>query len=128
MAKPSERNRAMRELADESVDAEIEALRAKRDSLRAVGVKLDDLRWAIEQFRVAADDFIATSGSTRRYLQDTLKIDKREMNIVWPPTGKRKNEASDEPQPPADQVESQDHGQSDYSVSGESGFVPGYAG
>lgn len=51
MAKPSERNRMMRDIAGVAMDEELTALRRKRADLARLAVQLDDMRWAAERFR-----------------------------------------------------------------------------
>ena len=47
MAKPRERNRAMRAIADDALDAELEALKRKRGELSRLGILLDDMRLSL---------------------------------------------------------------------------------
>ncbi|MCH3973705.1 hypothetical protein [Bifidobacterium tibiigranuli] len=84
MAKPSERNKRMRELADNAVDDELAALKRKKESLQHLGVLLDDIRWSIERFRTESTKFMHEQDSSKTYLTKSLKIDPREASHIWP--------------------------------------------
>lgn len=83
MAKPRERNRAMRAIADDALDAELEALRRKRGELSRLGILLDDMRWAAERFRDAAQSFCDDHHMPRAQLVRTLKMEPRETGMAF---------------------------------------------
>ena len=83
MAKPRERNRAMRAIADDALDAELEALKRKRGELSRLGILLDDMRWAAERFRDAAQSFCDDHHMPRAQLVRTLKMEPRETGMAF---------------------------------------------
>lgn len=83
MAKPRERNRAMRAIADNALDAELEALKRKRGELSRLGILLDDMRWAAERFRDAAQSFCDDHHMPRAQLVRTLKMEPRETGMAF---------------------------------------------
>ncbi len=83
MAKPRERNRAMRAIADDALDAELEALRRKRGELSRLGILLDDMRWAAERFREAAQSFCDDHRMPRTQLIRTLRMEPREAGMAF---------------------------------------------
>ena len=78
MAKPSERNRMMRDIAGVAMDEELTALRRKRADLARLAVQLDDMRWAAERFREQAEAFCREYAEPRSYITGALGMAPRE--------------------------------------------------
>lgn len=97
MAKPRERNKVMRQLAADALEAEFEALKQRRAALAELGVQLDDMRYAIDEFRTAAATLEKEQSISRSYIAEALQMTSREKAAVWPPKSrKERTETSNE--------------------------------
>lgn len=85
MAKPRERNKVMRRLAADALEAEFEALKRRRAALTELGVRLDDMRFAVDEFRAAAATLEKEQSISRSYIAAALRMTSREKAAVWPP-------------------------------------------
>lgn len=83
MAKPSERNRMMRDIAGVAMDEELTALRRKRADLARLAVQLDDMRWAAERFREQAEAFCREYAEPRSYITGALGMAPRETGMAF---------------------------------------------
>lgn len=92
MAKPRERNKMMRQLAADALEAEFEALKQRRAALAELGVQLDDMRYAIDQFRTAAATLENEQSISRSYIAEALQMTSREKAAVWPPKNRKETQ------------------------------------
>ena len=81
MAKPSERNRMMRDIAGVAMDEEPPP--RKRADLARLAVQLDDMRWAAERFREQAEAFCREYAEPRSYITGALGMAPRETGMAF---------------------------------------------
>ncbi|NEG89850.1 hypothetical protein GFD25_07620 [Bifidobacterium aerophilum] len=87
----------MRQLAADALEAEFEALKQRRAALAELGVQLDDMRYAIDEFRTAAATLEKEQSISRSYIAEALQMTSREKAAVWPPKSrKERTETSNE--------------------------------
>ncbi|MBT1160910.1 hypothetical protein [Bifidobacterium sp. SO1] len=92
MSKPRERNKVMRQLAADALEAEFEALKQRRAALAELGVQLDDMRYAIDEFRTAAATLEKEQSISRSYIAEALQMTSREKAAVWPPKSRKERQ------------------------------------
>jgi hypothetical protein len=84
MPRRTERNQRMKRLADEAVDDELKQLKAKRERLRNLAVRLAAWQETTSQLRDLADQMERECGVNRQWIIKTLGVTSREAAVIWP--------------------------------------------